>query len=205
MNEHARNRESIITHAAEVLRNGGVIAYPTETVWGLGCDPFDESACTRIRQLKGRDSTKSMLLLAANCFQVERITGPVEGIARLLAELFWPGPLTLVLHVQHALPSYLSGPTGGTAFRVSSDPVASGIARDFGCPIISTSANRSGEPPLIRYQDTLATFGTVVDLVVPSSGSLSGLPSTVVDLTGNEPVILREGVISRTMLDKVWR
>lgn len=185
-----------IDDAVDVLGRGGVIVYPTETVYGIGCDPFDAAACDRIRRLKGREGDKPMLLLAASIDQVTEFAGPLSDTALSLAGVFWPGPLTMVIMPVKNLPDHIRGNGGGVAFRVSPCRVASEIARRFGRPVTSTSANRSGEPPAVSYEEARGFFGDVVDCVVETDEPLGGIPSTVVDVTGESVLLLREGGVS---------
>lgn len=129
-------KTSELREAVAVLKKGGVIAYPTETVYGLGCDPRDPSARRRIYDLKGRDQKNPLLLVAASIAQVRKVAR-LDGKALKLAKAYWPGPLTLVLPARTI---------GTIAIRVSSSPTVQKLCRAFGYPIISTSANRSGEP-----------------------------------------------------------
>jgi L-threonylcarbamoyladenylate synthase len=189
--------------AIDILRGGGLIVYPTETVYGIGCDPLDADAVARIRTLKGRPDVKPMLLAACSREQAESFTGPLPAAAEKLADRFWPGPLTLIIRPDHALPPWLIGESGGVAVRVTSGTIATELTRAFGRTLVSTSANRSGSPPLLTYPEALAAFGGDVDLVIPFLGKLSGVPSTIVDLTGACPAVVREGDISAAEIHEV--
>lgn len=191
-----------LDRAAAVLRNGGIIAYPTETVFGIGCDPFNESAIRRIGELKGRGQSKTMLLAAADRAQVEAITGPLTDIAADYANRYWPGPLTMVIKPSGAVPDYLLGPSGGIAFRVTDDPVATAIARHFGGPLVSTSANISGEPPITSGAMIRARFGNMLDMVIDDGAPRAGAPSTIIDVTGSTAVVLRRGALHLPELDE---
>ncbi len=193
----------MITRAAELLRAGGVVVYPTETVYGIGCDPFDETACSRILALKNRPEEKTMLLVASCREQVEEFTGALDSLASSFADRFWPGSLTLVIRPLKELPTHILGPSGGVAVRVTSGKTASALAREFGRPIISTSANLTGMAPVLTFEEASALFGELADLVIPSLGPLSGSPSTIVDLTGECLLVLREGEISLSRLQEV--
>jgi len=193
--------DSVVKQAIAILRHGGVIVYPTETVYGIGCDPFDAAACDRVRAIKGRGDDKPFLLLAADAAQVERSTGPLTGAAALLAGTFWPGPLTLVLRVREDFPGWLKGHSGGVAFRVTPHPLAAALAVGFGAPIVSTSANHSGHPPAVSYREAIDQFAGTVDIVLDTPAIMQGIASTIVDVTGAEPVIIREGGISRDAIE----
>lgn len=189
--------------AAEILRAGGVIVYPTETVYGLGCNPWDHDAWERIIRLKRRDSGRSMLLLADSRKMIEETTGELSPLAARLAETFWPGPLTLVLRPERELPRWFYGPSGGVAFRVTVSEVSRAIIGEFGKPIVSTSANISGEPTVATFEEALRLFGDDTDLVVNCIEPLFGVPSTVVDVTSGHMELLREGAIPRARIREV--
>ena len=185
-----------IKKAAVILQNGGIIVYPTETVYGIGCDPLNEDACMRIQLLKNREEPKPMLLLAYSLAQVEEMAGPLTDNSHKLAQKFWPGPLTVIIKPRTNLPEHLTGFSGGVAFRVTSHPGASALARKFARPITSTSANISRQQPVITYEKALKEFGNKADMVIESSRDLSGKPSTVVDFTSGGLSMVREGSIT---------
>ena len=194
-----------VKQAIAILHHGGVIVYPTETVYGIGCDPFNEAACTRIRTIKGRDGDKPFLLLAAGIEQIEPYTGQLSGDALQLAHEFWPGPLTLVLRVHGNFPRWLTGPTGGVAFRITPHPLAADLVAGFGAPIVSTSANLTGQSPAASYHDALAQFKDSTEFVLDNPAIMRGVPSTIVDLTDARLVIIREGEISRKTIEEVLK
>ncbi len=189
-----------IKKAAAIIRNGGIIVYPAETVYGIGCDPLNKEACMRIQLLKNREKPKTMLLLAYSLEQVEEMAGPLTGISGKLAQKFWPGPLTIIIKPQKKLPEHLTGFSGGVAFRVTSHPVAAALARESAKPLISTSANTSGMPPVLTYEKALSEFGNKVDMVIGSQHDLSGKPSTVVDCASGGLSIVRKGSITLSRL-----
>ena len=195
--------EAAITNAVAALNNGGVIVYPTETVYGIGCDPFDRSACERVQHLKKRADSKTLLLLACSLDQVEETAGALPQKALVLARVFWPGPLTIVLRPEKPLPGHLLGPSAGVAFRVTPHPVAAEIALRFGRPVTSTSANATGGEPILRYEDAITAFGDSAYVVLPDPGPMGGIPSTVVDVTSGEAVVLREGGVTAEEIVKV--
>jgi L-threonylcarbamoyladenylate synthase len=194
---------SRITEAITVLENGGVLVYPTETVYGIGCDPLNVDACNRIQSIKKRLTPKPFLLLASTIDQVTAFNGELDDVAARLADIFWPGPLTIVMTPTHEIPSHLLGNTGGVAFRVSNHPVATALADGLGRPLISTSANSAGESPLLTYEDTCAQFETIADLILENPAPYHGKPSTVIDLTGRHLAIIREGTISEDRIREV--
>jgi L-threonylcarbamoyladenylate synthase len=145
--------------AVAALRHGGVIAYPTEAVYGLGCDPFDEAAVARLFELKQRPPAQGVLLIAADFAQVEKFIGaaPPEAIAR--ARATWPGPQTWVLPRSAQTPAWLTGTHDGIALRVTAHPPAAQLCRAFGGALVSTSANRHGEPPARTAAEVRSAFG----------------------------------------------
>jgi len=187
--------DDIIAEAVGVLGRGGIVVYPTETVYGIGCDPLDIHACERIRRLKKREAVKPFILIADSIETVERCAGRLDTRARTLAERFWPGPLTLVMPTEKELPDHLKGPSGGVAFRVSPHPTAAALSREFAYPVVSTSANTSGGNPVTSYEDALRLFGDRVDMVIGGVETPGNEPSTILDLTSPSPRILREGAV----------
>ncbi|MBT4482344.1 MAG: threonylcarbamoyl-AMP synthase [Candidatus Latescibacteria bacterium] len=191
-----KKEQANIEEAVNVLKNGGIVVYPTETVYGIGCDPFNRIAYERVQHLKGRNNNKQMLLLACSLSQVEHFTGRLADIPRRLAHEFWPGPLTMVIKPRNEMPVYLYGDSGGVAFRITSHPIAAALSRNFGCPITSTSANMTGKPTVGTYEEALNMFGKDVSIVIKNHIPLNGTPSTVIDLTSGKPLLIREGNIS---------
>ncbi len=197
------NYKEDIKKAIHILKSGGIVVYPTETVYGIGCDPLNMEAYLRVQRIKGRVDDKPMLLLAYSLQQVEEIAGSLGEIPRRLAEKFWPGPLTIIINPIKNFPEYLLGPSNGVAFRVSSHPVAASLAKGFGYPIVSTSANITGYKPLVTYKEALNTFKKNVDIVIGTHERLNGNPSTVVDMTSGRFTLVREGSITLSCMQKV--
>ncbi|MFC1528534.1 L-threonylcarbamoyladenylate synthase [Candidatus Latescibacterota bacterium] len=198
-----KTEQTKIDDAVTVLKNGGIVVYPTETVYGIGCDPLNRAAYERIHRLKKRNDDKQMLLLACSLSQVEQFAGRLADIPSRLAREFWPGPLTMVINTLSEIPEYLYGNSGGVAFRVTSHPVAASLANNSGYPITSTSANISGYPPVSNYEEALKMFGKEAEIVLENSIPFSGTPSTIIDLTSDEPKIIREGGISFQRINEV--
>jgi L-threonylcarbamoyladenylate synthase len=187
--------DAAIRQAAEIMAAGGVVAFPTETLYGLGADATDTRSVERVFALKGRDRAVAIPLIAADRAQVITWVAPLDATAARLADHFWPGPLTLVLPAGDQLPRSLLA--GGTtvAVRVSAHPVAAALARALGRPITATSANRSGQPPTALVDEVDAALGGAVDLVVDAGACPGGPPSTIVDLTGSAPRLVRDGAV----------
>ncbi|OGG51523.1 MAG: threonylcarbamoyl-AMP synthase [Candidatus Handelsmanbacteria bacterium RIFCSPLOWO2_12_FULL_64_10] len=189
--------------AAEAIRDGGVIAYPTETVYGLGVDPLQEGGVRRVFGLKGREAEKALILLIRGGQDLAVVASGVTEAARRLMEAFWPGPLTLALKASPGLPEALLGGGETVAVRVSSHPVARALTDLVGGPITSTSANRSGQPPARSALEVGAIFGEEIDLIVDGGPSAEDRPSTVVDVSGPLPILLREGKIGVETIEAV--
>ena len=194
---------SRIRKAVDILKNGGIIVYPTETVYGIGCDPFNHNSCNKIQRLKKRTENKLFLLLAFSRSQLEDFAGTLTGIQCRLADIFWPGHLTMVIKPAKKMPDYLTDLSGGVAFRVTSNPVAALLARDFGSPIISTSANVTGQSPIVTFEEAWKIFRDSTDIVLETTECLSGIPSTVIDLTSEHLTIIREGNILLSQIEEV--
>ena len=188
--------------ALEALGDEGVIAFPTETVYGLGADPRSERAVNRIYRLKGRPYGKPLLLVASSFAQVRKVA-VLREMSLVLAKKYWPGPLTLVLPAVSGvgLAKEIT-PNGEVAIRIPSSGVARGLARRFGFPIVATSANLSGEPECRTAEEVARVFGGQLDAVVDGGRCLSGRPSTVARVGADGRLeVLREGAIRFTRRD----
>ncbi|HEY3451728.1 MAG TPA: L-threonylcarbamoyladenylate synthase [Myxococcales bacterium] len=190
---------SQIEAAARVLREGGLVIYPTETFYGLGAAVSRPDAVHRIGALKGREGGKPMAVIVADEASARSLWREVPKAADLYIRQFWPGPLTLVLPAKPGLPFEIAS-TGEVGVRVSSDPVARELARLVG-PIISTSANLSGnrEASLVKHIE--AKLRESVNVVIDAGRTPGGKPSTVLGFKDGQPVVLREGAIQQALLD----
>lgn len=178
-----------IQNAVAQLHGGGVIAYPTEGVWGLGCDPFDEAAVMRILQLKKRPVEKGLILVAADVSQIAALLEPLSAAERARVLATWPGPTTWLLpDPDQRVPAWIKGKFATVAVRVSAHPGVVRLCRAFGGPLVSTSANPADAPPAKNRVRVLTWFGDSLDYVVP--GRLGGQqgPSTIRDLHSAAPV-----------------
>ena len=162
-----------IAEAVACLRRGAVIAYPTEAVYGLGCDPFDAQAVAQLFALKQRPASQGVLLIAADFSQVENFIGPVAAEAIARARATWPGPHTWVFPRSEQTPAWLAGSHAGIALRVTAHPIAAGLCRTFGGALVSTSANHHGELPARSADEVRSSFGDQVAYIV--SGAVGGL------------------------------
>jgi L-threonylcarbamoyladenylate synthase len=180
-----------IARAVEVLRAGGVIACATESVWGLGCDPGNERAVRRVRELKGRDADKGLILVAGNLSQAMPYLHhlPADKLAQLRAS--WPGPVTWIVPQAGELPSWLTGGHQGVAIRVSDHQQLQALCQSFGAAIVSTSANPQGREPARSALMVRRYFGSGIDYLLPGVLGGRALPSEIREaLTGR---ILRPG------------
>jgi len=183
-----------ILAASETVRRGGLIVYPTETVYGLGCDPLNVRAVERIFEVKGLRK-KPLPVLASDIEQVEKIAYLSEK-ARQVAVRFWPGPLTLVLPKTAILPSIVTSNLNSVGVRVPMHNIAIQLIHLSNGLLIGTSANKTGEKPPRSAQEAANQIGDKVDMILDGGPTTFGLSSTVVDLTSERPKILRKGPIS---------
>ena len=184
-----------IDRAVEVLRNGGVVAYPTDTLYGLAVDPRSAVAVAGLFALKGRDAASAIPLIAASVAQA-RTAAEFSDLALKLAKSFWPGPLTIVLPASAVIRRELLGTGSTVALRVPAHPTAQALAARHGFCITSTSANRSGEPAATTAEQVSNELMNVIDLVLDGGPSPGGAPSTIVDVTGDRPRLVRAGAIA---------
>ena len=190
--------------AAGIVIAGGLIAFRTDTFYGLGADPLNRDAVRRIRQLKGREDGKPILLLISDASEATRfITQPSE-VFQAVAELFWPGPLTLIGVARPELPPELTAGTNSIGVRLPNDEDLRGLVRACGGALTATSANISGRPPARTAKDVEEYFPSGIDLIIDAGEVTATQPSTVLDLSGAEPRLIREGAIKREMLADLW-
>ncbi|HEY5601869.1 MAG TPA: L-threonylcarbamoyladenylate synthase [Gammaproteobacteria bacterium] len=180
-----------IKQAATVILNGGIIAYPTEAVYGLGCNPLDTTAVLRLLRLKQRALEKGLILVAANLDQLEPfITIPSDAIRRKISAT-WPGPVTWVLPAQPGIPAILTGAHRTLAVRVSAHPAVQAVCREIDQPLVSTSANRESAPPARSALAVRRIFGQGVDFILHGAVDRAAKPTEIRDaLTGQ---VLRAG------------
>jgi len=188
----------VAADAARVIRGGGLVVYPTDTVYGLGVDPANALAVQRVYEVKGRPDAKAIIWLLADLDDA-RAWCHVDERAEELASRFWPGGLTLVLRRLTPQP----GDLATLGVRVPNHPAALAIIRAVGTAVATTSANRSGEPSARTADEALAQLGTKIDLVVDAGAAPGGTESTVLDLTVDEPVVLRAAAVERAAIETV--
>jgi L-threonylcarbamoyladenylate synthase len=186
--------------AAAAIHRGGVIAFRTDTFYGLGADPMNRSALQAIRSLKGREDNKPILLLIADHKDVDRFIAPRTKLFDYFAEDFWPGPLTLVGKARDELPVELTAGTGTIGVRLPDDDSVRELLRACGGALTATSANVSGQSEARTASEVSAYFPTGIDLIIDGGEVTVTQPSTVLDLSGPEAVLIREGRITRAAL-----
>jgi L-threonylcarbamoyladenylate synthase len=193
-----------IEKAVKILQKGGVIAFPTDTVYGLGADAFNPTAVERIYNIKNRPKYQQLPLLIADVKQLTALAEPIPEIAWFLARRFWPGGLTLVLSKKDSVPAYLASGLS-IAVRIPNHPVCRALIQHLRNPLIGTSANISGQPAALTAEEVGQQLGGKIDLIINRSQCPGGKESTIVDVTHEPPVILRQGIISSHEIDKVYK
>jgi len=187
----ATRKSNILKDHGYIIQSGGIIAYPTEAVYGLGGDPFNFQTVQRIQQLKGRSPNQRFILIASDWEQIEPLIGALDESLLKPVRTSWPGPVTWVFPAASSIPSWLVSPQNTIALRITNHPIARNLCETAQTPILSTSANISGQPPCRSYEETLKIFAGKVDRVIegPTGGHLK--PTPIYDvLTGK---CLREG------------
>ena len=195
--------EAAIDEAAEVLRRGGLVAFPTETVYGLGANALDASAVARIFAAKGRPSYNPLIVHVPNLDAARQLAAEWPESAARLAAAFWPGPLTLVLRKRDLVPDIVTAGLDSLAVRVPSHPVALALLRATRLPLAAPSANRSMALSPTTAQHVARSLGDRVDLILDGGPTTVGIESTVVDLRGGRPSILRPGLLGAREIEPV--
>lgn len=185
-----------LRRAASVIAGGGIVAYPTDTLYALGVDPTRVSAVDRLCCLKQRTVGAGMPLVAGSLGQVESAIGGLPPLARRLARRFWPGPLTLVFDPMHPFAAGVLAEDGSVAVRVPDALVARHLADLHGGPITATSANPGGRTPASTGLEVAAGLGSSIGLILEQPLPLAGAPSTIVDVRGRRPTLIREGAVA---------
>ena len=187
--------EAALRRACESLGQGWIVAFPTDTLYGLAVDPRNHTAVARLVRVKGRPSGQPFPLIAADVEQVERLLGPLSPVTRRLAANLWPGPLTLVISARATLASDCLGAGASAAVRVPAHVVARALARMAGHPLTATSANRSGETAPRASAELSAAVGDAVAVILDAGQLPGGAPSTIVDARGERPKLVRQGAV----------
>jgi len=191
-----------LDRAMGVIKAGGIIAYPTETFYGLGVDPANPEAVKRLFRLKGRPHGKAMPLIAGDMAQVSALTKTISPLGQRLIKEFWPGPLTLIFDAAENTPKLLTGKGHGIGVRISAYPLCRRLTMPLGHALTSTSANPAGSPPALDAMEAQEYFKGEIDLIIDNGRLAGGLASTVVDARGTKPIILREGAVKTAAILK---
>jgi L-threonylcarbamoyladenylate synthase len=195
--------EKGIRETAQIIRQGGVAAYPTESFYGLGVDPTRENAVDRLFQVKRRQREHPILVLIPSIESLDFLVRRIPAAARILMRAFWPGGLTLVFDASDRVPRIITGGTGKIGIRISSHPIAASLVGAVGGPITGTSANVTGKQPCRTAHEVARQLGRQVDIILDGGATPGKNASTVLDVTTEPPEILREGMISRTQIEHV--
>ncbi len=186
-----------------ILKQGGIVAFPTDTVYGLGACANLHQAVERVYKVKERARNMPLPLLLADVSQITEVAEPVPPIAWLLINSFLPGALTIVLPRSNSVPDIITAGSKTIAVRIPAHPVPTALAQGLGTPIVGTSANLSGRPSPLTAEEVHSQLGDKIDLVIDGGRCPGGKESTIVDVTGQTPVVLREGAISSEELEQV--
>ena len=204
MNKPSLSLQQQVEQGISVLKDGGIVAFPTDTVYGLGASISISRAVEQVYRVKQRPRDMALPLLLADKSQISEVAQVVPQIAWLLADKFLPGALTMVLFKSESVSDIVTGGDETVAIRIPAHPIPIALIRGVGTPIAGTSANLSGQPSALTAEEVYTQLGDKVDLIIDGGRCPGGLESTIVDLTGETPVILREGAISREELSDAY-
>lgn len=197
------NEESVIKEAGEILKNGGLVAFPTETVYGLGGDALKEDAARKIYSAKGRPSDNPLIVHIADIGALDELASEIPECAYKLAEAFWPGPLTMIFKKKDIVPYGTTGGLDTVAIRMPSHHVAHRLIKDSGVYIAAPSANLSGRPSPTRAEHVIEDMDGRIDMIIDGGAIEIGIESTIVDVTCEVPMILRPGYVTADMIKEV--
>lgn len=193
-----RPSDEALNRLAEAVLRGGVVAFPTDTVYGLGCSLFDVSAVAMLARLKRRDPSLAVISLIPDPKQVHGLAGEVSDVAERLIAKHWPGPLSLIFRASPIVPPRVRGAGGTVALRCPKDTLCQRILDRIGGPVVSSSANLSGQPPATTAEEVMRVFGNQLDVVLDGGPRRGGEPSTLVDVSARVPRLLRRGALDVT-------
>ena len=196
-------KDEELLEAARILREGGLVAFPTETVYGLGGNALDEHASEKIYAAKGRPSDNPLIAHISCMEELPALVREIPEAGRRLAEAYWPGPLTMIFRKRDEVPYETTGGLETVAVRMPSDPVASRLIRLAGVPVAAPSANTSGRPSPTRAEHVIEDLNGKIDMIIDGGQVGIGVESTIVDVSGETPVLLRPGAVTMEMLEAV--
>jgi tRNA threonylcarbamoyl adenosine modification protein (Sua5/YciO/YrdC/YwlC family) len=186
-----QNQSQLIDRSVSILKNGGLIVYPTDTIYGVGCDALNQEAVNKIYQVKERDDKKPMSFICPSLEQIKQFADLNPTQLKIL-EKNLPGPFTFILKASSNCPKHLQSENETVGIRMPNNQICLELTKKLGAPIITTSINESGQPPLNDPQEINKIFGNQIDLIL-DGGKLEGTASTIIDLTHSEPKVLRQG------------
>jgi len=192
-----------IQKAASVIRSGGIVVFPTRSIYGLAADAFNEDAVRRIYEIKGRENNKPILVLANNYLMLSCIVKNIPPVAQSIIDKFWPGRITIVFEANDGLPANLTAGSGKIGVRRPGHPVASALVKAVGGPVTGTSANISGKPGCRMISEIDPDIAESADLIIDAGELEGGTGSTVIDVTGEPIVLIREGRVSINEINKM--
>lgn len=199
----AKETRAEIIAAVFALKRGEVIAFPTETLYGLGADALNTAAVEKVFQLKGRDAANPIPVLVADREMLFTLVSEIPPVAEKLIARFWPGPLTIIFPARRDIPGPLVNAGGGVGVRISSQPIARDLVKALGRPVTATSANPSGQPPARTAHQARNYFSGEIEIFIDGGELASKTGSTVVEPVGDSLTIIREGDIARCALENV--
>ncbi len=192
-----------LKNALDILNNGGIVAFPTETFYGLGVYALDEQAVNKVFRVKERDINKPLLIFIASKEQLSDLAVSVNTTAKKLIDCFWPGPLTLVFEASSRVPEVLTGNTGKIGVRVSGSGFVRQLCELSGFPITGSSANISNNPEPASAVEVIETLGDKIDLILDGGKATGTQSSTVLDVCENVPKLIRQGIIGKNAIESV--
>lgn len=197
------NRREVVERAAQLLQEGKVVAIPTETVYGLAANAYNEDAVNEIYEIKGRPADNPLIVHICNLIMLKQVAAQLPKTATALAKRFWPGPLTMVLEKTEKISDLVTCGLDTVAVRMPSQPTAAAIIERAGVPLAAPSANLSGKPSTTTAQHVLEDLGGKIPMIVDDGGCAVGVESTVISLVGEVPTVLRPGIISLEEIQEV--
>ena len=198
--DKTRPEDGELLEAAEILRSGGLVAFPTETVYGLGANALDEAAAKKIYAAKGRPSDNPLIAHISSMEELPALVREIPEAGRKLAEKYWPGPLTMIFPKKDVVPYGTTGGLDTVAVRMPSDPVANRLIKLAGIPVAAPSANTSGRPSPTRAEHVIEDMDGKIEMILDGGQVGIGVESTIVDVSGPVPTLLRPGAVTLEML-----